>query len=174
VNDDLACPRRLVLLRHAKAEPAGELDDLLRPLALVGRRQAGAVGASLRDAGVVPELVLCSSAVRTRQTWDLAHAVLGGESRLEVSDALYDAGVRSLLGMVRAVPADVRTVLVVGHEPTVSRFATTLAGPTSDARTLARVQLGMATGSYSFLEIDVEWSQLEPDGGRLTQLVTPG
>jgi phosphohistidine phosphatase len=174
VNDDLARPRRLVLLRHAKAEPAGELDDHLRPLALVGRRQAGVVGASLRDAGVIPDLVLCSSSVRTRQTWDLVHAVLGGEPRLEVSDALYNAGVRSVLGALRAVPADVRTVLVVGHEPTVSRFAATLAGPASDAPTLARVQLGMPTGSYSLFEIDVEWSRLEADGGRLTRLVTPG
>jgi phosphohistidine phosphatase len=174
VNDDLARPCRLVLLRHAKAERAGDLADHLRPLALVGRRQAGAVGASLRDAGVVPELVLCSSAVRARQTWDLVRAALGAEPTLEVSDTVYSAGVRSLLDLVRAVRADVRTVLVVGHEPTVSHLTATVAGPASDPSALARVRLGMPTASYSLLEIDVDWSRLEPDCARLTRLVTPG
>jgi phosphohistidine phosphatase len=173
VEDLSAAPRRLVLLRHAKAERGGDIADHLRPLALAGRRQAGGVGETLRAAGVIPELVLCSSSVRTHQTWDLVRSSLGAQPMVEISDALYSAGVRTLLSLVRTVPAEIRTVLVVGHEPTVSEAAATLAGPDSDEPCLARVRLGMPTGSYSVLETDVAWSQLEPDGARLIRLVTP-
>ncbi|HEX5332700.1 MAG TPA: histidine phosphatase family protein [Cellulomonas sp.] len=120
MEDLSTTPRRLVLLRHAKAEHGGEIADQLRPLSLVGRRQAAGVGATLRAAGVNPELVLCSSSVRTRQTWDLVRSSLGAQPVVEISDALYSAGVRALLEVVRAVSSDVRTVLLVGHETTVS------------------------------------------------------
>jgi len=173
VEDLSTAPRRLVLLRHAKAEHGGDIADHLRPLSLVGRRQAAGVGSTLRAAGMIPELVLCSSSVRTHQTWDLVRSALGAQPALEISDALYTARVRALLDLVRTVPSDIRTILVVGHEPTVSEAAATLAGPDSDEPCLARVRIGMPTGSYSILETDVDWSQLEPDGARLVRLVTP-
>ncbi|MGW6131723.1 SixA phosphatase family protein [Cellulomonas sp. NPDC055163] len=165
--------RRLVLLRHAKAEPGGVLDDHVRTLALEGRRQAGLVGASLRDADLVPDLVLCSSAVRTRQTWDLARNALGTDApHVEVSEELYTAGARELLELVRSVDPDARAVLLVGHEPTVSQAAALLAGPGSDETAVLRVRTGVPTASYSVLETDAAWSALEPDGARLLRLVT--
>lgn len=167
--------RHLVVLRHAKAEPGGLVEDHLRTLALEGRRQAAVVGASLREAGLVPDLVLCSSAVRTRQTWDLVRNALGADvEHVEVSDALYEAGARELLELVRGVDPDARTVLLVGHEPTVSQAAALLAGPGSDETAQLRVRTGVPTASYSVLATDVAWSALEPDGARLLRLVTPG
>jgi phosphohistidine phosphatase len=164
-----------VVLRHATAEPASLLDDHARTLALEGRRQAAAVGAGLREAGLVPDLVLCSSAVRTRQTWELARNALGADvEHVEVTDALYSAGPRELLELVRAVEPGARTVLVVGHEPTVSQTAGLLAGPGSDEATQLRIRTGVPTASWSVLETDVEWAALEPDGARLLRLVTPG
>ncbi|GEA90207.1 SixA phosphatase family protein [Cellulomonas cellasea] len=165
--------RRLVLLRHAKAEPGGVLDDHVRTLALEGRRQAALVGASLREAGLVPDVVLCSSSVRTRQTWDVARNALGADAgHVEVSDELYTAGARELLELVRSVDPEARTVLLVGHEPTVSQAAALLAGPGSDETAQLRVRTGVPTASYSVLETDVAWSALEPDGARLLRLVT--
>jgi phosphohistidine phosphatase len=165
--------RRLVILRHAKAEHGGVLDDHVRTLALEGRRQAGAVGASLREAGLAPDVVLCSSAVRTRQTWDLVRNALGADvAHVEVADALYSAGSRELLDLVRSVDPEAGTVLVVGHEPTVSQAAALLAGPGSDETALLRVRTGVPTASYSVLEPDAAWSALEPDGARLLRLVT--
>jgi len=172
VTPPLAGVHRLVLLRHAKAD--GGLDDHLRPLALVGRRQAGQIGTTLAAAGLVPDRVLCSTAVRTRQTWDLARATLGGSpGPFELADVLYDGGVRAVLELVRSVPADVGTVLVVGHEPVMSHAAAMLAGPGSDEPTLSRVRVGMPTGSYAVLESSGPWSELEPDGAQLVRVVVP-
>ncbi|WP_199421830.1 SixA phosphatase family protein [Actinotalea solisilvae] len=163
---------RLVLLRHAKAEPDAPT-DALRPLALTGRRQAGQVGASLASSGLVPDLALVSSAVRTRQTWDLVRSALGGpEPEAEVSDRLYEAGTSDVLDMVRAVDPRVATLLVVGHEPTMSSLAATLAGPGSDDAAVATVRTGLSTGAYAVLEVP-DWAGLEPRGATLTAAVRP-
>lgn len=166
--------RTLVLLRHAKAEAAGALDDRLRPLALKGRRQAGEVGASLHAAGLVPDLVLVSSAVRTRQTWDLLRGALGlGSDAARLSDELYSAGVRSLVAVLRELDGDPGCVLVVGHEPTVSQTASALAGPGSDDAAVARVRVGVPTATYSVLDLAGPWGDLVPDGARLRRVVAP-
>lgn len=165
---------QLVLLRHAKAEHGGSLDDHLRPLALTGRKQASQVGTGLQAAGLVPDLVLVSSSVRTRQTWDLVRAALGVPAEAaRFSDEVYSAGVRSLLGLLREIEESAGTVLVVGHEPTVSQTAAALAAPDSDESALARVRVGVPTAAYSVLEIAGPWATLEPDAARLLRVVSP-
>src|ERR671920_1227598 len=95
--------RRLVLLRHAKAEPGGDgVGDAERPLALKGRTQASRVGTALRAAGLQPDLALVSSALRTRQTWELARAHLDhADVRTQVRDELYEASVGDVLDLLR-------------------------------------------------------------------------
>ncbi|QGQ19526.1 histidine phosphatase family protein [Cellulomonas sp. JZ18] len=167
---------RLVLLRHAKAEPAGSLPDHERPLALPGRRQASAAGAALAAAGLAPAHVLCSSALRTRQTWELVRTALAAagaqDPALVVTDALYDATSGDLAELVRQAPEDAGTVLVVGHEPTTSHAAVTLAGPGSDDEVVARVRRGVPTASWSVLELDGPWDATAPGALRLVRLAT--
>jgi len=165
--------RRLLLLRHAKAEHPERISDHQRPLSLVGRRQAPRVGTAITAAGLVPDLVLCSSSLRTRQTWELVRTTLDADPRVEFLDEVYDAGVRTMLDLVQAVPAEVRTVLVVGHEPTMSQTAGTLASPESDATTLARVRVGVPTASWSWLESDAPWSEMVPGSATLLRLTLP-
>ena len=165
---------RLVLLRHAKAEPAGSVADALRPLALQGRKQAARVGPDLVAAGVVPEVVVCSDAVRTRQTWDLLKAGLGdNEPEVTFSPEVYTAGVEEILDLLGAVDPRVRTVLVVGHEPTMSAVAAYLAGPGSDPAALAQVQVGVPTASYSVLEAGHSWPEWTRGSAVLTLLDRP-
>ena len=164
---------RLLLLRHAKAEQAGPTDHE-RPLAPRGRRQAAAVGADLRAEGLVPDRVLCSSALRTRQTWDLVRGALGlagADVPVDVLDALYDASPRDILTLLTGLEAE-PTVLVVGHEPTMSVLALLLAGPTSSLEVVDRVRHGVPTASWSLLETG-PWDRLAPGGARLRGLRVP-
>lgn len=167
----------LVLLRHAKAEPAGAVVDHDRPLALVGRRQAAAVGAALAAAGLAPTRVLCSSALRTRQTWELVRTALAAagapEAAVSVTDDLYDASTGDLAALVRTQPVDAATVLVVGHEPTMSHAAGVLAGPGSDEDVVARVHRGVPTAAWSVLELDGEWDRVAPGALRLVRVERP-
>ncbi|WP_028048069.1 histidine phosphatase family protein [Cellulomonas sp. URHD0024] len=162
--------RNLILLRHAKAEHPEHMEDIQRPLSLVGRRQAGRVGTALAADALVPDLVLCSSSVRTRQTWELARATLGAAPEVRFDEALYYAGVREVLEIVQTISDDVRTLLVVGHEPTMSHLAVGLAGPDSDPTTLARVRVGVPTASWSLLTVATPWGALEPGDAGLRRL----
>ncbi|WP_251151435.1 histidine phosphatase family protein [Cellulosimicrobium sp. Marseille-Q4280] len=166
--------RRLVLLRHAKAERAGAVDDVLRPLRLDGRRQAGRVGVALRESDLVPDRVLCSSALRTRQTWDLLASHLGDvEPDVTITDTLYAADVADVLDLLGQTDARVRTLLVVGHEPTMAATATHLADPASDGGALAQVRVGVPTATYSVLESDAAWEDWGPRGALLTYVGRP-
>ncbi|GAA1733851.1 histidine phosphatase family protein [Isoptericola hypogeus] len=173
-----AAPRwRLVLLRHAKAEPGrGVVPDVQRPLALNGRRQAGRVGMALTAGRLVPEVALVSSALRTRQTWDLASAHLDGASAvsLQVREELYEASVGDVLDLLRTVPASRRTVLVVGHEPTMAATAAYLADEGSDDAALAQVRVGVPTATYSVLEsTDRPWADWGRSSARLVHVGRP-
>lgn len=166
--------RRLVLLRHAKAEPAGSVPDELRPLALTGRRQCGDVGARLASGGLVPEHVLVSSAVRTRQTWELVRQALGDvpEPEVVVTDELYGAGPADVLALVRGVDVRVATVLVVGHEPTMSITAAMLADPAPPVGDLPALRTGLPTAGYAVLET-ADWSALTGPVARLLEVARP-
>ncbi len=165
--------RRLVLLRHAKAEHGMDVADVQRPLAARGRRQSAEVGAALVAAGLVPDLVLCSSSVRTRQTWELARATLGADPAVRYADELYDAGVDQVIAAVRTADEAAGVVLVVGHEPAMSRTAAALAGLGSDEATYARIQLGVPTGSWSVLAPVGPWADLARGSARLLRLGVP-
>ncbi|GAB4085290.1 histidine phosphatase family protein [Myceligenerans cantabricum] len=171
--------RRLVLLRHAKAEPATTSDDALRPLALRGRTQAAGLGAALVALGALPDVVLVSSALRTRQTWDLARSGFNGRRdegpRVVVTDDLYNARVGDVLSLVGELDDGVRTVLVIGHEPTMAATASFLAGPGSDDAALAQVRAGVPTATYSLLEsaAGAPWSAWERSSAVLTHVGRP-
>lgn len=165
--------RRLVLLRHAKAEHGLDVSDHDRPLTLLGRRQSSRVGVGLAAADLVPDVVLCSTSLRTRQTWELARSALGaGQPAVTYVAELYDAGPDDLLALVRDVDAGAGVVLVVGHEPTMSRAAAALAGPGSDDAVRTRVHLGVPTASWTVLAPG-PWADLSRGSARLLALHVP-
>jgi phosphohistidine phosphatase len=167
--------RRLVLLRHAKAEPArDQVPDELRPLATNGRRQAGGVGRAFAAGGLVPDLALVSSALRTRQTWELLAGQLDGPATdVQVREELYEASVAGVLELVRELDDQVGTVLVVGHEPTMAATAAHLAGPESDETALAQVRVGVPTAAWSVLEGDQSWAYWGKGRARLVEVARP-
>ncbi len=124
--------RTLVLLRHAKAETPGQQSDFDRKLTTVGESDADAAGSWLADERLYPDLVLCSPAARTRQTW-LGASIAIAQARPEIGSpevryerGLYDGGATEAFDLLRKVPDSVRTVLVVGHNPWVSEVSVLL------------------------------------------------
>ena len=117
---------RLYLLRHAKSSwKDASLDDHDRPLAPRGKRASKAIGRYLRDHDIEPELVLCSSAKRARQTLERLGPA-GLDARIERE--LYGAGANALLARLREVPDEVASVMVIGHNPGMQQLAHGLAG----------------------------------------------
>jgi phosphohistidine phosphatase len=161
--------RRLVVMRHAKAE-ASASSDHARDLTDRGRRQSRDVGARMADSGVVPELVLVSSAVRARSTCRevLAGMGTGVEVDVQVLDSLYDADADDVLAScATAVPAETVTVLVIGHNPTIAETAELLQ-PEHD-----RVELSFPTAAYAAFSVEGAWADLTPGIATLLDSYAP-
>lgn len=156
--------RTIVLLRHAKAETPGELSDFDRRLTTRGETDADAAGSWLADERLQPDLVLCSPAARTRQTWQgvsiaLAQAKEGsGAPEVRYEQGLYDGGRTEVFDLVRGVPETIRTVLVVGHNPTVSEVSLLLIPDDQwDGQEIALKTAGLAVHRF-----ESPWSSFEP------------
>lgn len=171
--------RQLFLMRHAEAEFDGASDHE-RPLSMHGRVQARSVGQEMRAAGSIPGLVLCSSALRTRMTLDALltqwEDLEGDQPQVEVTDELYQVRPRHVVEILNGLAGDPPSVLLIGHEPTISTLTALLASPDSDATALHTAKAGFVTGALGILDLETNWSQLRPGGANLksVQRPTPG
>ncbi|MCY3576764.1 MAG: histidine phosphatase family protein [bacterium] len=145
----------IIFLRHAKSDwDAGATDDLSRPLADRGRAAAAAVGSFLAEAGHVPNLVLCSPAVRARQTVEIAIAAGSWTCPTETADELYYGTMDDMVTL--ACKRQVPLLMLVGHEPTMSSALEYLTGG----------ELRMPTGALARIN-------LNPDNSGLLEWLIP-
>lgn len=138
----------LILLRHGKSDWSGGEPDLLRPLARRGRRQAPAAGRWLADNVGRIHLAVISPAERTRQTWRLASAELAVPPPVREDDRVYAGSAPSLLGLVRELPGDLATVVLVGHNPGVEDLLARLTGR----------RVPMPTSALAVIDLSGPWS----------------
>jgi phosphohistidine phosphatase len=140
--------RTLILLRHAKSDWSGNEADVDRPLTARGLRQAPRAGRWLAHGIHRIDLAVVSPATRARSTWELASAELGSRPPTRIDDRVYAAPASQLLGVVRALPDDVDTVVLVGHNPGIEDLASLLAGEPVSMPTSALAVIGW-DGSWS-------------------------
>jgi phosphohistidine phosphatase len=161
----------LYVLRHAKSSwDDSDLEDHERPLAPRGERAVKRLARHFSDTGLAPDLVLCSTAVRARQTLEGVFEGGPGDPDVVIEPRLYGAGVDDVLGLLNAVEPGVESVLIVGHNPTFEEVVLTLAGTGTD---LDRVRQKFPTGALATLEFDGSWNDLAPGSARLSAFVVP-
>jgi phosphohistidine phosphatase len=161
--------RILFLLRHAKSswdEPG--IEDHERPLAPRGRRAAGLLADHMRSAEIEPELVLCSSARRTRETLE----GVGPPGEWLIESDLYAASPGTVLARLQRLPDDVRSAMVIGHNPTMQVLVLRLVAAGSGAD-LSEVQRKYPTGALATLTFEGGWNELAPGRARLEAYVRP-
>jgi phosphohistidine phosphatase len=158
--------RYLYLLRHAKSSwDDPKLADRDRPLAPRGKKAMKAMARHLRHEGVHPELVLCSPAKRARQTLERVRDSLGEGVAIEVEEDLYTFDEDVLFRRLKRVPASVKSLMVVGHNPAMEELAMLLTG---DERAAA-----FPTGALATVAVPVAWSRLRPGSAELASFVRP-
>jgi phosphohistidine phosphatase len=163
--------KKLLLLRHAKSSHRdSSIADHDRPLASRGQRAAEAMAVHMREHGVEPALVLCSSAVRARQTLDGVAPGLGPSPEVRVESELYELSAAGLLGRLQRIPDAVPSTMLIGHNPAIERLALDLANGGADLAKLARKY---PTGALAILEFGGTWSALDADRARLVAFVRP-
>ena len=160
--------RRLILTRHAKSswdEPAQEDHD--RPLNERGRQSARALGDWMASRGYEPEEVLCSTAKRTAETWDVvASAPLEVRPVLRMERGLYQASAAQMMDMLKTASAP--TVMMVGHNPGIAEFAALLPAEQPLDPDFRRYP----TAATLVLDFQIDdWADLQPNSGSVMDFV---
>lgn len=184
--------RRLVLLRHGKSDWP-DVADHERPLAKRGRRDAPEAGRWLAESGYAPDAVVCSTALRARETWALAEDGLLAAGRLAAGPLaaglraegpgvppapslsptvrydrrVYGATVLGLLMLIREFEPRWRTAMIVGHNPGLAELAMGLAGPSPEPPP------AFPTAAVAVLGLPGAWAEAEPGKARLLAFTVP-
>ncbi len=163
----------LYLFRHAKSawdDPS--LADVDRPLAPRGERAAPAMATYMSTQGLQPDLVLCSAARRTRDTWALMAGTLG-QPRTTYLEEIYEAEAPALAAAIRRAPADARRLMLIGHNPGLQDLSLSLIGSGDRAGRKALAEK-FPTAALAVIDFDIEtWRDLAPATGGLTLFMIP-
>jgi phosphohistidine phosphatase len=162
---------RLLLLRHAEAV-ARAATDLERRLADAGRGGAALMGAYFRRSGLAPDLAIVSPAARARETYEIVERELSQRPKARLEPSLYNASLEALHALLAQVPSHVRTLLIVGHNPSVAEFACALAGD-GDRAGLASMRRSFPAPCLVVIDFrESQWDDVGAGRGWLDRFVT--
>jgi phosphohistidine phosphatase len=155
----------LMLMRHGKSDwDAGAMDDHARPLSSRGVRSAERMGEVLRDLGLIPDIVVSSTATRAKSTAEIIRISGGWGSRLVLADELYGASVNATLECAERHSDGASRIMLVGHQPTWSMTVQQLTGGTANIRTATVADIEIHATS---------WDGLVSARGTLSSLLQP-
>jgi phosphohistidine phosphatase len=166
--------RRLLLLRHGKADRHSAGGDRERPLTRRGMEDARRMGEFLRESKIAPDLAVASNARRAKQTLDKVLDCFTGHVIHLIENTIYLATVDHLVEILRQTPDKVGTLLAVGHNPGFAELASWLAG-SGEADELSEMRAKFPTAALAVLDFEIDhWSEVGRGGARLKRFVTPG
>ncbi len=164
----------LILLRHAKSNWNNpSLPDRDRPLATRGVNDAPLMGKAMAERGIDPELVLCSSARRTRDTLDLVLPELRVEPKVVYEDALYHAAPETMLDLLQETPPGVGRVMLVGHNPEIQALGLDLVG-SGPKPYRERLMTKYPTAGLAVINFEAGlWKNVTVNSGKLNLFLSP-
>lgn len=164
--------RKLVILRHAKSSWKVPEPDHLRGLNKRGKRDGVAAGEWLAENIGQFDHVLCSTAARTRLTWERAQSGGAVSTGVSFHDELYEAPVSSLVELITGLPDNIETALVIGHWPGVEELVNTLAAR-DDHPGWTQIDEKFPTSAIAVLNVPGSWAKLRKREASLTEFVIP-
>jgi phosphohistidine phosphatase len=153
----------LIVMRHAKAGELPGGPDFERALRPRGQRDSTAAGKWLATRGFLPDLVICSAARRTRQTWQYLAPELRGDPEFTAEQRLYQADSEDVAEIIRQTPAAVGTLLYIGHNPAAAELASLLAGSDTE----------LPTAAIAVIALSGDWADLAAGTGELVASWSP-
>jgi len=155
--------RTLIVVRHAKSDRSGGEPDDQRPLAKRGRKQAPEAGAWIAANHPHIDLAVVSPAARARQTWELVAKELDDVPPVRIDDRVYGGYSSALRTVVTELPDDVRTAVLVGHNPGVEDLV----------EELTRVWVPLPTSAIAVVEVAGNWTDARPGWARIVTTGKP-
>jgi len=150
--------KKIFLMRHAKSSwKDSNVPDHDRPLKKKGEKDAKAMGKAFKNKKLSPDVILCSSAERAKQTAALFKEAISYDGKIDFNDKLYMAEVNDLITAIKNVPPKTKSVMVIGHNPGLEALLQTLTGKVET----------LPTSSIAYISVPIdEWSALNTEIGR--------
>ncbi len=165
--------KRLLLLRHAQTLPAENFSDAERKLSPKGKLDAQALGRIMKNKSYLPDMALCSTATRTRETLAALLENLGGIST-HYEQGLYNASETSFFQMLQSTDNKIETLLVVGHNPVMHGLTSRLAAEDEDGGFINRLYASYAPGTLTVLKVSAKnWSDIQLYENKILDLLDP-
>ena len=164
--------RTLLAVRHAKSSWDHDVDDHERPLSARGRRDADALGRLLVQRSLEPDLVLCSTAARTQETWERAQAVGARAREVRLVRAIYQAWVPELVRLVRGTSEEVSTLLILGHAPGIPDLVEHICIRTESAD-WDQLDQKYPTSGLAVISVPCPWREVGSSSAELVSFVIP-
>lgn len=168
----------LIVVRHAKSAWGLDLEDRERPLSTRGRHDAAALGHFLADRKLSADQVICSTAVRARQTWEHAAAAGARAEHYADDERVYEAVTDDLIKVLQETSDEIRTVIIIGHGPAIPDLVETLAvrhdrrgDPLRDA--WQQMDKKYPTSGCAVINFDGSWAKLRPGRAELESFDVP-
>lgn len=164
--------KKLYILRHAKAASPENGQDFDRPLSPQGIEDAAALGQLMTKQSYIPDIALCSTAKRTRETLDALG--LPATTKASHSEKIYDASTGDLLEMIQSADDTAQSILLVGHNPAIHELALRLSSEDSGLSLLQRLLQGYSPGTLSVLDVPCKcWNDIQMGQNFLINLLAP-
>ncbi len=168
----MSSAKRLFLLRHAMASSDFSGTDKERPLTPQGKEDAKALGKFMLHRSYMPELILCSNALRTRQTLESLNHHVGIEN-IDLRDVLYSGSTGDYLYEVQQVKDAYNNILLIAHNPSISELVRLLAAQGQES-IIARLSDGYAPATLSVIECACDkWADIQPAENSLADYAAP-
>lgn len=163
----------LYLLRHAKSAWDKPLPDHERPLSPRGIRDAAAAGRLLANQGWRPDLVLCSTSVRTRLTWQRATDAGASAGQIHYTGEIYEASSSQLLELVQRTSDQIDSLMLIGHGPGLPGLAELLGARPKPRDAWARMDAKYPTSGLAVLRLPGPWADATPGTAQLMAFEIP-
>ncbi len=165
--------KRLYLLRHSKAGHAGKkiLDDQDRPVTDKGIELCIHIAEQIKKIDPFPQLILCSPALRAKQTSDLLLRQMEKKVRVQMESGLYLAEPEDLFEILRETDDAISSLMVIGHNPGLQEFAILLSGK-GNKKKFRQMRNNFPPPSMATLDIHInEWAEMEERCGELLDFI---
>ncbi|NYT86405.1 SixA phosphatase family protein [Pollutimonas harenae] len=166
--------RRLMLLRHAKADWPDGVADHERPLARRGQRQGPEMARFMAAEGLVPDRAIVSTAKRTQETWELVAPAFPPSISKSNDARIYEAPKENILKVIREADDAAQALLLIGHNPGFAEVAYSLINTDQASPALSRLERGYPTSGLAVIDFQVDhWADIAEGSGRLQRFETP-
>lgn len=167
--------KNIYLLRHAKSDHSNGMDDHERPLNARGRKDALNMGKHMASTLTLPDMVLCSTSVRTQETWKCISQSFSQAPAVQCVKGLYLATPGEMIKEIGKLAEDITSVMVIAHNPGIHQLSVLLTGHITHERNYGAMRLKFPTCALAVLSATIpSWQSLEPGICTLERFVTPG